>query len=45
MAVQLVLSGDTRFGTSVVHRANDLAQPRGVGLAPTLDFLDARTRG
>jgi len=34
-----------RFGTDVVYRANDLAQPRGVGLAPTLDFLDDRTRG
>jgi DNA polymerase-4 len=34
-----------RFGTDVVYRANDLRQPRGVGLAPTLDFLDDRTRG
>jgi DNA polymerase-4 len=28
-----------RFGTDVVYRANDLTQPRGIGLAPTLDFL------
>jgi DNA polymerase-4 len=34
-----------RFGTGVVHRANDLRQLRGVGRAPTLDVLDARTRG
>jgi DNA polymerase-4 len=34
-----------RFGTDVVCRANDLTQPRGVGLTPTLDFLDDRTRG
>jgi DNA polymerase IV len=34
-----------QFGTGVVYRANDLTQPRGVGLAPTLDFLDVRTRG
>ena len=34
-----------RFGTDVVHRANDLTKPPGVRLAPTLDFLDDRTRG
>ena len=34
-----------RFGTDVVCRANDLTQPRGVGLTPTLDFLDDRLRG
>ena len=34
-----------RFGTDVVYRANDLTKPRRVGLAPTLDFLDDRTRG
>ncbi len=34
-----------RFGTDVVCRANDLTQPRGVGLTPTLDFLDDRIRG
>ena len=34
----------TRFGPNVVHRANDLTQPPGVRLAPTLDFLDERTR-
>jgi hypothetical protein len=28
-----------RFGTNVVHRANDLNKP---SLAPTLDFLDDR---
>jgi len=30
-----------RFGTNVVHRANDLTKP--LGVAPTLDFLDDRT--
>jgi hypothetical protein len=34
-----------RFGTDVVYRANDLTKPPGVRLAPTLDFLDDRTRG
>jgi DNA polymerase IV len=34
-----------RFGTDVVYRADEFAQPRGVGLASTLDFLDDRTRG
>jgi hypothetical protein len=34
-----------RFGTDVVHRANALTKPLGVRLAPTLDFLDDRTRG
>ena len=34
----------TRFGPNVVHRAADLTQPPGVRLAPTLDFLDERTR-
>ena len=34
-----------RFGADVVHRANDLTKPPGVRLAPTLDFLDDRTRG
>jgi DNA polymerase-4 len=32
-----------RFGRDVVHRADDLASPRGTTLAPTLDFLDDRT--
>ena len=32
-----------RFGTNVVHRANDLNKPAGMRLAPTLDFLDDRT--
>jgi DNA polymerase IV len=32
-----------RFGSHVVHRADDLAEPRGMTLAPTLDFLDDRT--
>jgi DNA polymerase IV len=32
-----------RFGANVVHRADDLAKPRGMTLAPTLDFLDDRT--
>ena len=32
-----------RFGTNVVHRANDLTTP--LGVAPTLDFLDDRTLG
>jgi hypothetical protein len=34
-----------RFGADVVYRANDLTQPPGVRLAPTLDFLNDRTRG
>jgi hypothetical protein len=34
-----------RFGSDVVCRADDLTKPRRVGLAPTLDFLDDRTRG
>ena len=34
-----------RFGTDVVYRANNLTKPPGVRLAPTLDFLDDRTRG
>ena len=34
-----------RFGSDVVYRADDLSKPRRVGLAPTLDFLDNRTRG
>jgi len=34
-----------RFGPDVVYRANELTQPTGVRLAPTLDFLDDRTRG
>ena len=34
-----------RFGTDVVYRADALTQPREVGLAPTLDFLDVRTLG
>ena len=32
-----------RFGSDVVYRANDLHQTPGVGLVPTLDFLDDRT--
>ena len=28
-----------RFGTNVVHRADDLNKPAGTRLAPTLDFL------
>jgi DNA polymerase IV len=32
-----------RFGTNVVHRANDLAERPGMTLVPTLDFLDDRT--
>jgi DNA polymerase-4 len=32
-----------RFGANVVNRANDLAQPQGVRLAATLDFLDDST--
>ena len=32
-----------RFGTNVVHRANDLTKPPGVHSAPTLDYLDDRT--
>jgi hypothetical protein len=31
-----------RFGTNVVHRADDLNKPSGTRLAPTLDFLDDR---
>ena len=31
-----------RFGTNVVHRADDLNKSSGTGLAPTLDFLDDR---
>jgi hypothetical protein len=34
-----------RFGTDVVYHANDLTKPPRVRLAPTLDFLDDRTRG
>ena len=34
-----------RFGSDVVYRANDLTQTPGMGLAPTLDFLDDGTRG
>ena len=33
-----------RFGTTVVYRADDLNKPPGMRLAPTLDFLDDRTR-
>jgi DNA polymerase IV len=33
-----------RFGATVVYRANDLNKPPGTRLAPTLDFLDDRTR-
>jgi hypothetical protein len=33
-----------RFGADVVYRANDLTKPPGLRLAPTLDFLDDRTR-
>jgi len=33
-----------RFGPDVVHRANDLTQAQWMRLAPTLDFLDDRTR-
>ena len=33
-----------RFGTNVVYRADDLNKPPGMRLAPTLDFLDDRTR-
>lgn len=32
-----------RFGTNVVHRADDLNKPAGMRLAPTLDFLNDRT--
>jgi hypothetical protein len=32
-----------RFGSNVVHRADDLNKPAGMRLAPTLDFLDDRT--
>jgi DNA polymerase-4 len=32
-----------RFGTNVVHRADDLNKPPGMPLAPTLDFLHDRT--
>jgi hypothetical protein len=31
-----------RFGTNVVHRANDLNKAPGTRLASTLDFLDDR---
>jgi hypothetical protein len=34
-----------RFGEDVVYRANDLTPASGGRLAPTLDFLDDRTRG
>ena len=34
-----------RFGIDVVYRADEFTRPRSVGLAPTLDFLDDRTRG
>ena len=33
-----------RFGANVVYRADDLNKPPGMRLAPTLDFLDDRTR-
>ena len=33
-----------RFGTTVVYRADDLSKAPGTRLAPTLDFLDDRTR-
>jgi DNA polymerase IV len=33
-----------RFGADVVYRADDLNEPPGMRLAPTLDFLDDRTR-
>jgi len=33
-----------RFGADAVYRANELTQPPGVRLAPTLDFLDDRAR-
>ena len=32
------------FGADVVYRADDLNKPPGMRLAPTLDFLDDRTR-
>jgi hypothetical protein len=32
-----------RFGTNVVHRADDPNKPAGMRLAPTLDFLNDRT--
>ena len=32
-----------RFGTNVVHRADDLNKRPGMSVAPTLDFLDDRT--
>ena len=32
-----------RFGTNVVHRADDLNTRPGMSVAPTLDFLDDRT--
>ena len=32
-----------RFGTNVVHRADDLNKRLGMSVAPTLDFLDDRT--
>jgi DNA polymerase-4 len=34
-----------RFGSDVVYRANNLTKSPGARLAPTLDFLDDRTRG
>jgi DNA polymerase-4 len=33
-----------RFGADVVYRADDLNKPPGMRLAPTLDFLEDRTR-
>jgi DNA polymerase-4 len=33
-----------RFGPNIVHRADDLTPSPGMRLAPTLDFLDDRTR-
>ena len=33
-----------RFGATVVYRADDLSKAPGTRLAPTLDFLDDRTR-
>ncbi|MEX2166376.1 MAG: DNA polymerase IV [Methyloceanibacter sp.] len=32
-----------RFGGNIVCRADDLTQPRGINLSPTLDFLDDDT--
>lgn len=34
-----------RFGGNVVCRADDLGEPRGVNLSPTLDFLDDEQPG